>query len=268
MAPDLPESQSRAFTTLITASFQKKSEPKNVSLGWRPAPSKVGKKAKTCPYCDFNHKKTKSTTFLKFNLEDFPNLGRVWTLSSSTGRQDMTGQITATIVALRPFHAQTWISFNSSAGHYSGRHFFGHNLPVAREVFKSSTDSARRLVSTKKKHFQFCVWGFLGGRHEWGYFCVFVVNFTRPWAPIQRANFWLKVCLETRLSSESLEPLVGFLTYLEPKLWPQKQKLVNISSPTKAILGFITPIMYMTITRCQNMLESCSSPLKTHEVLI
>jgi len=36
--------------------------------------------------------------------------------------------------------------------------------------------------------------------------------------------FSLKISLETRLSSESLEPLIGFLAYLEPKLWIKNQK--------------------------------------------
>jgi len=67
----------------------------------------------------------------------------------------------------------------------------------------------------------------------------------------------------TRLSSESFEPLVGFLAYLEPKLCHKKQTLVKISTPTKGNLGWITPSLCMAITRSQNRLESCSSPVKT-----
>jgi len=37
--------------------------------------------------------------------------------------------------------------------------------------------------------------------------------------------------LETRRSSESLVPLIGFLTYLEPKLWIKIQKLVKNCTP-------------------------------------
>ena len=54
--------------------------------------------------------------------------------------------------------------------------------------------------------------------------CDFLANFTRPRAPIQWANFLaqvVQVCLETRLSSESLEPLIGLLIYLETKLCPK-----------------------------------------------
>jgi len=43
--------------------------------------------------------------------------------------------------------------------------------------------------------------------------------------------------VETRLSSESLEPLIGFLAYLEAKLFHKNQKVVNISTPTKGNLG-------------------------------
>jgi len=61
--------------------------------------------------------------------------------------------------------------------------------------------------------------------------------------------------------------LIGFLAYLEPKLWHKKQKVVKISTSTNANLGWITPMLYMPITRCQNMQESYSSPLMTREVL-
>jgi len=48
---------------------------------------------------------------------------------------------------------------------------------------------------------------------------------------------WLKCFLETRLLFEPLDPLIGFLAYLEPKLWPTNQKLDINSSPTKGNLG-------------------------------
>jgi len=43
--------------------------------------------------------------------------------------------------------------------------------------------------------------------------------------------------LETRLSSESLEPMVGILAYLEPKLCFKKQNLSKNSNPTKGNFG-------------------------------
>jgi len=35
--------------------------------------------------------------------------------------------------------------------------------------------------------------------------------------------------LKTRLKSKSLEPLIGFLTFLVQRLWPKKQKIVNFT---------------------------------------
>jgi len=70
---------------------------------------------------------------------------------------------------------------------------------------------------------------------------------------------------EARRSSESLEPLISFIAYLEPKLWHKNKRVVKISTTTNANLGLITPILYMAITLRQNMLESCSSPLKTRD---
>ena len=37
------------------------------------------------------------------------------------------------------------------------------------------------------------------------------------------SHFLAQVFFEPRLSSESLEPLIGLLAYLEPKLWLKKQ---------------------------------------------
>ena len=44
--------------------------------------------------------------------------------------------------------------------------------------------------------------------------------------PISISNmpfFWLKFFLESRISSESLEPFIGLLAYLDPKLWLKNQ---------------------------------------------
>jgi len=79
--------------------------------------------------------------------------------------------------------------------------------------------------------------------------------------------FCLKFFLEARQSSESAEPLIDFLAYLEAKLCYKKQKVVKISTPTNTNLGRITPSLYMAVTRRQNRLESCSNPLKTREDL-
>ena len=121
--------------------------------------------------------------------------------------------------------------FNARTGHYSGWHSFGHNSPAAaaREVFKPSTDSASRLVPSQKNIFQFWVWGCLGGHHKWRCFSIFMAYFTWTWKPIE----WPKYFLETRLSYEFLDPLIGFLAYLDQKLCQKKQKVVKISIPEK-----------------------------------
>jgi len=48
----------------------------------------------------------------------------------------------------------------------------------------------------------------------------------------------------------------------------QTQKLVKISTPSNAILEWITPIFSMAITRQHIELESCTNPLKKREILL
>jgi len=55
--------------------------------------------------------------------------------------------------------------------------------------------------------------------------------------PIQWANCFAQVFVETRLSYGSLEPLIDFLAYLEPKLCHKNQKVVKLSTPAKANQG-------------------------------
>jgi len=58
----------------------------------------------------------------------------------------------------------------------------------------------------------------------------FLAKFTWPWAPTQSVIFLIQAFLETGLSSESLESLIDFLAYLEPKLWLKNQYLTKIKS--------------------------------------
>jgi len=69
----------------------------------------------------------------------------------------------------------------------------------------------------------------------------------------------LNVFLETTLSPRSLELLIGLLAYLEPQLWPNKQKSVKLSTPTNANPAYITSMLYMAITRQQLEQKSCSN---------
>ena len=59
---------------------------------------------------------------------------------------------------------------------------------------------------------------FLWVTSQWKHIFAFLAKFTWSWAPTQ-GYFWTHVFLETRLKSPSLQPLIGFLAYLEPKLW-------------------------------------------------
>jgi len=49
--------------------------------------------------------------------------------------------------------------------------------------------------------------------------------------------FGLKFLLKTRLWSESPEPLIGFLAYLEPKLWLKNKNWGKFQVLQKAILA-------------------------------
>jgi len=59
----------------------------------------------------------------------------------------------------------------------------------------------------------------------------FLDEFTWPGCQPNGPHIWLKFFFKSRLSSESLESLIGFLAYLEPKLWLKKQKLVKVLPP-------------------------------------
>jgi len=93
-------------------------------------------------------------------------------------------------------------------------------------VFKPATDSASLLVPTQIFFFTFGYGVLLEGRHKWKCFSVFMAYF----GPGRQSNgpiLGLKFFLETRLSSESLEPLIDFLAYLGPKLCHKKQSGQN-----------------------------------------
>ena len=144
-----------------------------------------------------------------------------------------------------------------------------YNSPAdwTTKLFEPSTDSASLLVEIEKKFFLFWVCGSLGGgRHKWEWHfhffgLVYADLDANPMSQFFRSSFFFK----TGLSSESLQPLIGFLVYLDPKLC--HQKVVKISTPTKGNLGWIMPSLDMAITCLQNRLECCSSPQKTREDL-
>ena len=68
----------------------------------------------------------------------------------------------------------------------------------------------------------FCDW-----RHKWSSFRVFLAHVSWPRAQSLGQNVSLKFSMETRLESESFEPLIDFLVFLVQKLWSKINKLNN-----------------------------------------
>ena len=97
----------------------------------------------------------------------------------------------------------------------------------ARELFKGSNGSASLLVCTRKKIFWlglriFCEW-----HHNWSSFRVILAHVAWPKAQPLGQSVSLKFSLETRLDSESFEPLIDFLAFLVQKLWSKINRLIN-----------------------------------------
>ena len=74
------------------------------------------------------------------------------------------------------------------------------------------------LVSSQKKIFNFGFGVLLGGVTSGGVFGYVWPTLPGPGRPSNWPTFWPKYFYETRLSYESLEPLIGFLAYLDEKL--------------------------------------------------
>jgi len=94
----------------------------------------------------------------------------------------------------------------------------------ARELFKPSKDSASLLVCNEKTFFWF--WVFCEWRHKWGSLAV-LAHVTWPRAQPLYQSISLKSLLDTRLESESFEPLIDFLALLVQKLWSKINKCIN-----------------------------------------
>ena len=105
-----------------------------------------------------------------------------------------------------------------------------------------------------------------GGVTSGGVFAFLWPTIPGPGRLSNMPTFWRpKYVYETRLSQESLEPLIGFLAYLDGKLCHKNQKVVKNPTPKKGKQGGITPLLDMAITRCYNRLETSSNPLKICE---
>ena len=68
----------------------------------------------------------------------------------------------------------------------------------------------------------FCDW-----RHKWSSFRVILAHVARSGAQPLGQSVSLKFSLESRLESESFEPLIDFLAFLVQKLWSKINKLIN-----------------------------------------
>ena len=95
-----------------------------------------------------------------------------------------------------------------------------------RKLFKGSNGSASPVVCTRKNFFclgltDFCEW-----RHKWSIFWAILAHVTWPRAQLLGQSVSLKFSLETRLESESFEPLIDFLAFPVQTLW-SKIKLIN-----------------------------------------
>jgi len=89
----------------------------------------------------------------------------------------------------------------------------------ARELFKGSNRSDSLLDCTRKKIFWvglriFCEW-----RCKWSSFWAILSHVAWPRAQLLGQSVSVKFSLETRLESESFEPLIDFLAFLVQKLW-------------------------------------------------
>ena len=97
----------------------------------------------------------------------------------------------------------------------------------ARELFKGSNGSASLLVCTWKKIFWSGVADFMWVTYKWSSFGVILAHVAWSRAQLLGQSVSLKFLLETRLKSESFEPLINFPAFLVQKLWSKINKLSN-----------------------------------------
>ena len=109
-------------------------------------------------------------------------------------------------------------SFNARAGHYNGRHFFGHESPTARAVQTLRRFGTSSSFDWKKMYVSFGFGVLCGGRQK--AFFEFLANLSGPGRQLNES--WLQIFLGSKLNPATFEPLIGFLAYLEAKIMAQK----------------------------------------------
>jgi len=97
----------------------------------------------------------------------------------------------------------------------------------ARELLNGSKESVSLVDYTRKKCFGWGVRIFCVCRHKWSSFRVILAHVARPGAQPLGQGVLLKISVESRLESESFEPLIDFLAFLVQKLWSKINKIIN-----------------------------------------
>ena len=129
-------------------------------------------------------------------------------------------------------------TFNIHKGHFFDQTFCNSiTIPYppaewARQLIKPSTDSASPLVEIEI--FFLLRSGDTYGAHHKG-FCLFGEFYQALGSNPMSQYFWIKIVLESRLSPKSLEPVFGFLAYLEPKLWLKNTVFDKIQGVTQRV---------------------------------
>ena len=100
--------------------------------------------------------------------------------------------------------------------------------PIALEsCSRAQTDRPVSQIALEKNFFGCAVRIFCDWRHKWSSFGVILAHVAWPRVQPLGQSVSLKFSLETRLESESFEPLIDFLAFLVQKLWSKKNKLIN-----------------------------------------
>jgi len=97
----------------------------------------------------------------------------------------------------------------------------------ARELFKGSNGLASLVDCTQKNFLGWEVRIFCEWRHKLSSFGVILAHIAWPRVQPPSQSVSLKLSLETRLESESAEPLINFRAILVQKLWSKINKLIN-----------------------------------------